>query len=432
MSSDAPFTPPKKKPSIFWWIGGAFLLLLLLFVFQLFGPSPRIIVSPQTTYITGPLGPDGLPDYEKYVLDLYRDGVTPENNAASLIWPALWPGELDPSQFAAIATELGLDHIPTGSEILVPIYKRIQVLQREAYGAVHDDTPGSHSSDDTASDQAELERNTDQLFNFVTEQPWTSDQLPVLAKWARDNQEPLDKLVEASRRPRCYFPSPSLIDQKPESLVMMLLPGAQGVREAGRSLRARAMWHVGEQRLDDAWQDLYAANRIGHLTAHGLTLVEQLVGMAISSSACDGTITMLHHGAPTAEQSRKILRDLYKLEYFSGIGDSIDHMERASFLNSIILLAQGKMDEQKFRSVGIENIVFAKYIAIDWNAVLRKGNSYYDRYAAAARLPTHAARKQAVSQLDNELGRLRADLERILLLPPFSVVQRAATRQPQS
>ena len=92
MSTDVPFTPPKKKPNVLWWIAGLFLLLLLWFFFQLFGPSPPIIVSPSTTYITEPLSKGGLPDYEQYVLEMYRKGVTPENNAAVLIWPALWPG----------------------------------------------------------------------------------------------------------------------------------------------------------------------------------------------------------------------------------------------------------------------------------------------------------------------------------------------------
>src|SRR5690348_1098118 len=101
MSADAPFNPPKKKPSILWWIGDAFMLLILLFVFELFGPSPRVYVSPQTTFITEPLTADGSPDYTKYILNLYRDGVTPENNAASILWPALWPAELNPAQYAA-------------------------------------------------------------------------------------------------------------------------------------------------------------------------------------------------------------------------------------------------------------------------------------------------------------------------------------------
>lgn len=122
MSADAPFTAPRRKLNILWWLGGLLLLVLALFLLQLFGPSPRIIVSPQTTYITEPLGPDGVPDYERYVLELYREGVTPENNAATLLWQALWPGELDPPQYAAVAKELGLTRIPSEKNLLENLY----------------------------------------------------------------------------------------------------------------------------------------------------------------------------------------------------------------------------------------------------------------------------------------------------------------------
>jgi hypothetical protein len=124
MSTDAPFKPPRKKTSIFWWLGGFFLLLLTFFLFQLFGPNPPIVVSPQTTYITEPLGADGLPNYKQYVLELYRKGVTPENNAASLLWPALWSDELVPQQYAAVAAELGLERIPSKKDAVASLYDK--------------------------------------------------------------------------------------------------------------------------------------------------------------------------------------------------------------------------------------------------------------------------------------------------------------------
>jgi hypothetical protein len=407
MTSYAPFKPPKKKPSIFLWIIAAFMLLLLLFLFQLIGPAPRIHVSPKTTHIAEPLAADGLPDYQKYTLNLYREGVTPENNAAALIWPALWPGDLSPKDFAAVAAELGLKDIPSAADALVPIYKQIEISQRKEYGAVHKDSgdpnaPGA----DAANSQPESQQNVDRIFDLITQQPWTSEQFPSLAKWARDNQRPLDQLVEASHRTRCYFPSPSLLNPTQDSLIEMILPGVQSAREAGRSLSARAMWHLGEHRVDDAWQDLHAAHRIGHLVAQGKTLVEQLVGMAISGNACEGTVTLLHNGALAPQQTRQIMADLNDIEYFSGIGDSIDHMERASFLDAVIHLAQGKPDQDSLKSVGNGNLEYSKYLAIDWNVALERGNDYYDRYAAAVRLPTHAARKLAMAQLENELNRL--------------------------
>src|SRR4051812_30642624 len=90
---------PRKKPSVFWWLGGVFLLLTLVSLFQLFGPGPAIIISPQTTYITEPLRANGLPDYEQYILELSRADVTTQNNAAALMWPAIWPSELNPVYF---------------------------------------------------------------------------------------------------------------------------------------------------------------------------------------------------------------------------------------------------------------------------------------------------------------------------------------------
>jgi type II secretory pathway pseudopilin PulG len=407
MSSTSPFKPRKKKPSIFLWILAAFLLLLLIFLFQLVGPAPRIYVSPKTTHVSEPLGADGLPDYQQYTLNLYREGVTPENNAAALIWPALWPGELSPKDYAIVAKELGLDHIPSKADALVPIYKQIENSQLEDHAIVRKDTGAPNTpGDDATNVQFDLRQNTERIYDLITEQPWTSDQFPSLAKWARDNQQPLDQLVEASHRTRCYFPSPSLIDPKQESLIEMLLPGVQSAREAGRSLNARAMWHLGEHRVDDAWRDLHAAHRIGHLVAQGHTLVEQLVGMAISGIACDGTATLLHQGPLSPQQARQIMSDLDNIEYFSRIGDSIDSLERASFLNAVIRLAERKMNQESLKAVGGGNLEYSKYLAIDWNVALEQGNAYYDRYAAAARLPTHEARKLALAQLGNELDRL--------------------------
>jgi len=69
-----------------------------------------------------PLRPDGTPDFEKYVLELYREGITQENNAAVLLWQAMWPGEYEPQHYAAVAKELGLDQVPSQEDALQPLY----------------------------------------------------------------------------------------------------------------------------------------------------------------------------------------------------------------------------------------------------------------------------------------------------------------------
>ncbi|HJQ79782.1 MAG TPA: hypothetical protein VJ828_07495, partial [Lacipirellulaceae bacterium] len=74
MTCDTSNTPARKKRSLLRWITALFLSLLLLFLFQLLGPDPPLSVSRQTTFITEPLRPNGLPDYERYVLELNHKG----------------------------------------------------------------------------------------------------------------------------------------------------------------------------------------------------------------------------------------------------------------------------------------------------------------------------------------------------------------------
>src|SRR5688572_13807231 len=152
MDTNNQFTTPRRKIKILWWLGGVFVLLVLLFVLQLFGPNPPIIVSPQTTYITDPRGPDGLPDYERYVLELYRDGVTPENNAAPLLLRALWPAELDPKDYASVAMELGLEEIPSKDEALVSLHD--QSVMSRITGWIHERTKSQRSESAGADESA--------------------------------------------------------------------------------------------------------------------------------------------------------------------------------------------------------------------------------------------------------------------------------------
>ena len=85
MSTVPPLTLPRKKPNVWRYLIGVVVLLLAAFFYQLFGPSPAIVVSKETTYITEPLRKDGYPDYIRYINDKLSEGVTPDNNAVVLI-----------------------------------------------------------------------------------------------------------------------------------------------------------------------------------------------------------------------------------------------------------------------------------------------------------------------------------------------------------
>jgi hypothetical protein len=424
MSSDEPFIPPKKKHSILWWIGGVLVLLAMLFVVQLFGPSPPIIVSPQTTRITEPLGPDGLPDYEQHVLELYRDGATPANNAVTLLWQALFPADVDPQQYAAMASELGLEQIPSADQALVKLHDRSNeqrvlnwLLEREGLQTnspvVQADTgpiAGEGGYDDYyGNSEPVVQKFLEQCMN----RPWTSEQLPLLAEWVGENEKPLDLIVEASQRPRYYAPSPTLLDRKPNLLIEMLLVHAQSTRDAARALSARAMWHLGEGRTHEAWQDLLAVHRLAVLMTQGRTLVEQLVAFAVRDTARDGTVTLLHHGHLTAEQARQIERALAALPDFDVIARALDEIERASALNAFIRVGAGGGAELFSAISGVQDNDFGNQVfnvvSVDWNLVLMETNRWYDRLVAAAELPDYQERAGAFDKIEADMQQLAAD-----------------------
>jgi hypothetical protein len=67
------------------------IVLVALLVYAAWPGSSTFTISPETTYITGPLDAEGYVDYPAALNERLSKGVTPENNANVLIWQALGP-----------------------------------------------------------------------------------------------------------------------------------------------------------------------------------------------------------------------------------------------------------------------------------------------------------------------------------------------------
>jgi hypothetical protein len=246
----------------------------------------------------------------------------------------------------------------------------------------------------------------------ISSRAWTTAKYPWLKKWVDDYHDQLDTLVEASHRPRCYFPSPTMLNHEPDLMISTLLPGTQAVRGAGRALIVRAMWHVGEQRPMDAWTDLLAMHRIARLVAQGPTMIDGLVAIAIDGMACDGDEILLAESKLTPEQARQILRDLNSLAPFDGLADSLDSMERLSFLDTVVALSEnrGIKEMEGFFGSG-DRLRLALRMRIDWNVALARGNDIYDRYVAAVKIKDYEQRQQALDALNVEIQQIAGSVD---------------------
>jgi len=408
---------PRKKPSVWWYLSGFIALFLAWFFYQLFGPSPAIIVSKETTYITTPLRPDGLPDYEKYVLDLMREGVTSENNAAVSLVEAMGLTDLSAEELALVCQEIGVPQAATKALSLTSLYgseNRGRIAQwmhqktRDDDAVTNGGTTGSENSAIDSDSLATGRSNEDRAIYGIIEQAesrsWTTKDLPPLATWLVSNSDSLDLLVQACDRPKYYLPPPEMLDNQSESIAVALV-SVQLARDVARSLSARTMWHLGENRPAEAWLNLRAIHRMSRLLAQQPTLVGRLIAIAISGIADKLTITLVTHGNPTPELLTAIKQELESLSHGALIRDSLE-AERIFMLNSVMLArSAGPSQLLRFTLSDTTNpaIDALDIISFDSNIVLRSCNRWVDRAETAAKLTTRGERITAYSQIVRDL-----------------------------
>ncbi len=105
----------------------------------------------------------------------------------------------------------------------------------------------------------------------------------------------LDRAAIAARREYCDWELP-FRDGHPWEI---LLPEAQGARELARALAVRARLAIAEHRYDDAIRDLQTGLALARHVAAGPTLVNGLVGLAISNLMLDQVEALVQSpGAP--------------------------------------------------------------------------------------------------------------------------------------
>lgn len=377
------------------WIAVLSGVYLAWFFNSLFGLDPKIIVSKETTVLTEPLAADGLPDFEAYLVKRAAEGVTPQNNAAVIVWRAIWPGHLTPQYWEPMCKALGIDPIPNAESSLTEIHGPA-FQERFVQWLLEVQPPATGNEDDDWQQQLR-EDQANQIIDLAVARPWTSEQAPPLADWVAENQLPLNLLIDATSLPKFFSPSPDHLAGPKAGLVASLLPMEQSLRDVTRALGLRAMWHLGEGRPWEAWQHLRATLQYAQFSSQGWTLVNTMVAIAIEGHASARIPIVCHEGEFGVQQAREILHDLQSLPPLTRTATIFDHGERLNIVDSALGMATGRNDSMG--TFGDSKT----YVTIDWNLILRDVNRVYDRMTAAAQLPSRAQRLHAWSQIENDI-----------------------------
>lgn len=331
-------------------------LLLTLAVgafFVLFTPDVAVVPSLETTHITEPLRPDGYVDYAAALDARLAAGATQENNAAVVLWQLYGPRASEDAPWRT-TLRYRLDLPPW--------------LPEDHYFVKFDDFHEQHSSTEVVADDAYWDaiRRCERL-------PWTQEEFPALAAWLDAEQNRLDQVVEATRRPTFY--SPYEFNENRE-LISALLHHAYMVQNLAGALHTRAMLRVSEGEVASAWTDLAAVARLCRLfKTDAVASSELLVWIRLTEDNMQATAALLRQaGLPRS------LLDKIHTDY-----ESLPLLSRNNWDGERWLLLDAYRVMQNEEDVANRVQLLGRYFhSIDWNIPFRRTNEWFDRLEAAA------------------------------------------------
>ncbi len=368
-------------------------------------PTPELTkagikLSKETTYFVEPLREDGTVDYVAAFNKRLSEGVTPENNAAVLIWQAIGYRKDMSEKFNERAAErLGIDSLPKEGPVLLGIDEFLRTLPDEQQAGI----------------------NKEQIYKDQGRsmtRPWLPAQFPLINQWIDANEQPLKLIAAATKRPQ-YF-SPLVSDDDRETVITTLLPMVQESRAAARLLAARAMRSLAQDDITAATEDLLVCHRFGRQIGEGPTIIEALVGIAIDSIAAHASHSLIANPDLSADQLAAYRKELNSLPALPRMVEKIDLAERCLSLDAIQLLAtQGPKGLQIIGNGAADeglagNIVeFFMKRGVDWNLVLIRFNKLYDRLTTLMKIENRATREAAINAFNEELKQNRGEIQNL-------------------
>lgn len=361
----------------------AFLVSMLVVLPTVVQPSPGVSAS----------AADATNKYASRINSVYGSGVSPDANAAVLLIEAMGPrpeGTPLPAEYYRL---LGTNCPPEKGTYFVP------------FGAGL-----------TPSAQAAAQRD----FSRAMSRPWKSEEFPEVAKWLEQNRAPMQLVKKAVQRSDYYVPLVPPTDEQGQSigLIQTLLPHVQELRSLGRCLLCQAYLHMESKEYLKAWDDLIACHRLGRLTSRGPTLIDYLVGGALSSMAFSAEEQLLATAAFDSEQLKRIRRDLESLPAWGDVSRAMNLTERLMFMDTVDVVASGRIEELDVIGVDMSPSPLGWRIAsvfVDWNLVKQRGTLAYDQLHQTMQEHQGVGRLAALDALSGNTPRLHRASVRGLL-----------------
>jgi hypothetical protein len=430
-------------------------------------PAEPIVVSEETTILTGPLRPDGTVDYPAALNAKYGKGVTPENNLAVglakvlgrdfLVHPLMYQpsDEEDQRRVDRVCRLLGMDRpgvppirwadadafaMDLETDLLPAKYKKIREKRLEdakparPYWERFEDealTPDDEQSGSEAGDIEEHSETEDpdewpqgpppsempaswsseaQLARAQLEvagrRIWTTEEFPLVALWLKRMGPLIDGLIATADRDRYFWP---VAVQPDQTLLAWWLPNFGIVGDVAEAVGVRALRRAGQGNVDQAIEDLHAVMRLGRSLDQGMAGLERLVGAAILAKAVS-QLQRIAMGPANESQLQTILTRTASLQPLRPLDTLIRD-------NELVVHAyiQG-LASRRLEHIDMSNEQFRLEAELHWNYMLRQATWLHRQRVAMYGPADPYVRRERQQSGGRAIGK---ELERLETLQEF-------------
>ena len=299
--------PPKKRT----WQYVCLIAILLLGVMVWFNIPTPLRISAETTYILGPMMPDGKRiDYFRAMEErFYPPEMKTDDNGYRILARALgrkvWRRETTN---------------PTLGELFSPASGWLQICEKLGLD------PNEEPATSFKIESPRLLIDPSGKF-WVPSMPfWTFEDYPMLKDWLEENTEGIDLLAEAVRKPVFFIP---FVHDKDVPLFHTASSGAQ--QDWAEAVHARAAYRLGIGDIDGAVDDIVTLHRLARHIGKQMTLLSWVLGGWIEDLGSGTGIGSNPKFSPTAEQIERLITELKALPPRQPLSEILE-MERYQHL----------------------------------------------------------------------------------------------------
>lgn len=370
------------------------------------GKFRTIEPAKDVTYFTEPLDANGNVDYFAALNIHLSKGITPENNAAALLWQVFGIERIPTRHVDTVAGPLEIKRsIPREQRFVTTL----EFFRSKAPNAGPPPKAPPNVIYLTPPEAPEVEERRNR-FNASCMNFWSDDDEPELKELLDRNKAALDLVVEAAARPACF--SPIYPDDGEDRSSPLLINSSTQFdnlcADAERQLTCRALRSAALGHLPQALEDLLAGHRLARHLQSGPFFSNFMASSGLSARVRVAEQTLLSNSALNKSDARSYLWQLRKISSPPALAEILDVGERALLLQAM----QSRLVNRTPVTFGDESIVMQDFTLqhdIPYEEPFRAFNRSYDRWVAVARLAGLDAQLARVAELQAEEARSQAE-----------------------